>query len=59
MEHGHLLAMGGISTVDPSLENTVERDPRGPTLTIEQYKELTDAEHGTMLNVKVAENQRS
>jgi len=38
---------------------TIERDPRGSTLTIEQYKELTDAEHGTMLNVKVAENQRS
>src|SRR6266568_1831476 len=53
MEHGHLLAMGGISTVDPSFENTAERDPRGPILTIEQYKELTKAENGTMLNLKL------
>ena len=53
MEHGHLLAMGGISTVDPSFENTSERDPRGPILTIEQHNELTKAKNGTMPNVKL------
>jgi len=53
MEHGHLLAMGGISTVDPSFENAAGRDPRGPILTIEQYEELTKAENGTALNLKL------
>ena len=55
MEHGHLLAMGGISTVDPSFENAAGRDPRGPILTIKQYEELTKAENlnGTVLNLKL------
>jgi len=37
MAHGHLLAMGGIVTVDPSVEDDGQVDPRGPVLTIEQY----------------------
>src|SRR6266511_3694274 len=53
MEHGHLLAMGGISTVDPSFENSAERDPRGLVLTIEQYKKLTQTHSGAMLNLKL------
>src|SRR6266498_1119575 len=53
MEHGHLLAMGGVSTVDPSFENSAERDPRGSVLTIERYKELTQTQTGTMLNMKL------
>jgi len=37
MAHGHLVVMGGISTVDPSVEDDGQVDPRGPVLTIEQY----------------------
>src|SRR6266545_248598 len=53
MEHGHLLVMGGISTIDPSFENSAERDPRGPILTIERYKELTQTQSGMTLNLKL------
>jgi len=37
MAHGHLVVMGGICTVDPSVEDDGQVDPRGPVLTIEQY----------------------
>jgi len=37
MAHGHLLAMGGIITVDPSVEDDGQVDPRGPVLTIDRY----------------------
>jgi len=37
MAHGHLVVMGGICTVDPSVEDDGQLDPRGPVLTIEQY----------------------
>src|SRR5260221_3715441 len=35
--HGHLVVMGGISTVDPSFENDGQVDPRSPVLTFERY----------------------
>jgi len=41
MAHGHLLEMGEISTVDPSFENKDGKNPCGPVLTIEHYKELS------------------
>src|SRR6266545_3450938 len=53
MEHGHLLAMGGISTVGPSFENSAERDPRGSVITTERYKEVTQTQSGAMLNLKL------
>src|SRR6266540_86755 len=53
MEHGHLLAMGGISTVDPSFENSAERDPHGSVITTERYKEVTQTQSGAMLNLKL------
>ena len=37
MAHGHLVVMGGISTVDPSLEDDGQVDPRGPVLTFDRY----------------------
>jgi len=37
MAHGHLVVMGGISTVDPSLEDDGQMDPRSPVLTFERY----------------------
>jgi len=44
MAHGHLLAMGGICTVDPSVEDDGQVDPRGPVLTIEQYTKTKEKE---------------
>jgi len=37
MAHGHLVVMGGISTVDPSVEDDGKVDPRSPVLTFERY----------------------
>jgi len=37
MAHGHLVVMGGITTVDPSFENDGQVDPRSPVLTFERY----------------------
>lgn len=37
MAHGHLLAMGGMSLVDPSFERDKSKNPVGQVLTIEQY----------------------
>jgi len=42
MAHGHLVVMGGISTVDPSLENDGQVDPRSPVLTFERYTKTSD-----------------
>jgi len=42
MAHGHLVAMGGISTIDPSVEDDGQVDPRGPVLTIERYTKTED-----------------
>ena len=53
MEHGHLLGMGGISTVDPSFENRAERDPISPVLTVERYKELSATEDAGNLHIKL------
>jgi len=44
MAHGHLLAMGGICTVDPSVEDDGQVDPRSPVLTIEQYTKTKEKE---------------
>src|SRR5258708_29510267 len=52
MTHGHLLAMGGISTVDPSVEDDGQVDPRSPVLTIERYTK-TDSEERTRLDRKL------
>jgi len=41
MEHGHLLGMGGITTVDPGFEKNDAEDPHGEVLTFERYRELT------------------
>jgi len=51
MAHGHLLAMGGIVTVDPSLEDDGQVDPRSPVLTFDRYTK-TVKERG-MLNRKL------
>ena len=37
MAHGHLVVMGGISTVDPSFSNDGQVDPRSPVLTFERH----------------------
>src|SRR5260221_2135405 len=37
MAHGHLVVMGGISTVDPSVEDDGQVEPRNPVLTFERY----------------------
>jgi len=37
MAHGHLVVMGGIITVDPSLEDDGQMDPRSPVLTFDRY----------------------
>ena len=37
MAHGHLVVMGGISTVDPLLEDDGQVDPRSPVLTFDRY----------------------
>jgi len=37
MAHGHLVVMGGICTVDPSVEDDGRVDPRGPVLTFDRY----------------------
>src|SRR5258705_1214866 len=37
MAHGHLVVMGGIGTVDPSVEDDGQLDPRSPVLTFERY----------------------
>src|SRR5260221_12062640 len=50
MAHGHLVVMGGISTVDPSVENDGQVDPRSPVLTFERY---TKTEERTRLDRKL------
>src|SRR5258705_3586200 len=44
MAHGHLVVMGGISTVDPSFENDGQADPRSPVLTFERYTKTEEME---------------
>jgi len=44
MAHGHLVVMGGISTVDPLVENDGRLDPRSPVLTIERYTKTEERE---------------
>ena len=44
MTHGHLLAMGGISTVDPSVEDDGQMDPRSPVLTFDRYTKTKERE---------------
>jgi len=41
MRHGHLLEMGGITTVDPVFEEDDLKNPQGQVLTFDQYKELS------------------
>jgi len=48
MAHGHLVVMGGISTVDPSVENDGRLDPRSPVLTIERYRYTKFKERGRL-----------
>src|SRR5258708_11967208 len=50
MAHGHLLAMGGIITVDPSVEDNGQVDLRSPVLTFERY---TKTEERTRLDRKL------
>src|SRR5258705_1451683 len=50
MAHGHLVVMGGIGTVDPSVEDDGQMDPRSPVLTIERY---TKTEERTRLDRKL------
>src|SRR5260221_3286204 len=44
MAHGHLVVMGGISTVDPSVEEDGQVDPRSPVLTFERYTKINSNE---------------
>ena len=44
MAHGHLVVMGGISTVDPSVENDGRLDPCSPVLTIDRYTKTEERE---------------
>src|SRR5260221_10736690 len=44
MAHGHLVVMGGISTVDPSVEDDGQVDPRSPVLTFERYTKTEERE---------------
>src|SRR5258708_36777367 len=45
MAHGHLVVMGGISTVDgPSFETDGQVDPRSPVLTFEAYTKIEEKE---------------
>src|SRR5260221_1970074 len=44
MAHGHLVVMGGISTVDPSVEDDGQVDPRSPVLTFERYTKTKERE---------------
>src|SRR5258708_9213372 len=44
MAHGHLVVMGGISTVDPSVEDDGQVDPRSPVLTIERFTKTEERE---------------
>ena len=41
MRHGHLLEMGGITTVDPAFEEDELKNPQGQVLTFDQYKQLS------------------
>ena len=50
MAHGHLVVMGGISTVDPLFENDGQVDPRSPVLTFDRY---TKTEERTKLDRKL------
>src|SRR5258708_15045933 len=50
MAHGHLVVMGGISTVDPSVEDDGQVDPRSPVLTLDRY---TKTEERTRLDRKL------
>src|SRR6266542_677188 len=47
MAHGHLLGMGGITTVDPAFEDDDSEDPDGQVLSFEQYKQLTASTEDT------------
>src|SRR5258708_23428861 len=44
MAHGHLVVMGGIITVDPSVEDDGQVDPRSPVLTFGRYTKTEERE---------------
>jgi len=46
MAHGHLLGMGGITTIDPASEDSDSENPEGQVLTPEQYTRLTSGAQG-------------
>ena len=46
MAHGHLLGMGGITTVDPAFEDSDSENPEGQVLTPERYTQLTSGAQG-------------
>lgn len=41
MAHGHLLGMGGITTVDPGFEKDDSDDPHGEVLSFDRYERLS------------------
>ena len=46
MAHGHLLGMGGITTVDPVFNDDDSEVPHGQLLTLERYTQLTAGAQG-------------
>src|SRR5258708_38984990 len=60
MAHGHLVVMGGISTVDPSFENDGQVDPRSPVFTFERYTKTGEQKlqtSGEDINTKIEESK--
>ena len=55
MAHGHLVVMGGISTVNPSVEDDGQVDPRGPVLTFERYTKTEERERLKRKLYKISE----
>src|SRR6266545_4136168 len=55
MAHGHMLGMGGITTVDPTFEKNDSKDPNGQVLTLDRYKELTTNNNATFEFPKITE----
>jgi len=55
MAHGHLVVMGGISTVNPSVEDDGQVDPRSPVLTFERYTKTEERERLKRKLYKISE----
>jgi len=55
MAHGHLVVMGGISTVDPSVENDGQVDPRSPVLTFDRYSKTEERKRLDQKLCKISE----